>query len=44
MLYIEKKSSSPEPADQLQSNLVQKYLAWWEFKFIQMKVQVLLID
>jgi hypothetical protein len=39
-VYIEKKSSS-EPAGQLQSNLVQTYRAWWEFNFIQMKVQVL---
>jgi hypothetical protein len=35
------KKSSPEPAGQLQSNLVQTYLTWWEFKFIQMKVLVL---
>jgi hypothetical protein len=41
MFILKKKSFSPEPASQLQSNLVQTYLAWWEFKFIQMKAQVL---
>jgi hypothetical protein len=40
-MFILKKKSSPEPAVQLQSNLVQTYLAWLEFKFSQMKVQVL---
>jgi hypothetical protein len=36
-----KKSSSPEPAGQIQSNLVQIIFGWREFKFVQIKVQVL---
>jgi hypothetical protein len=36
-----KKPSSPEPAGQIQSNLVQIILGWKEIKFIQISGQVL---
>jgi hypothetical protein len=38
---FKKKSSSPEPAGQIQSNLVQIILGWREFKFVQIKGQIL---
>ena len=36
-----KQSTSSEPAGQIQSNLVQIILGWMEFKFVQIKGQVL---
>jgi hypothetical protein len=38
---FKKKSSSPEPAGQIQSNLLQIILGLREFKFVQIKSQVL---
>jgi hypothetical protein len=35
------KSSSPEPTGQIQSNLIQIIVGWREFKFVQLKGQVL---
>jgi hypothetical protein len=36
-VYIEKKSTSPEPAGQFQSNLIHIILGYREFQIIQIK-------
>jgi hypothetical protein len=37
---FKKKSSSPEPAGQIQSNLIQIILGWREIKFVQIRGQI----
>jgi hypothetical protein len=39
--WKEFKKKKKETSSQFQSNLEQTFFAWWEFKFIQMKVEVL---
>jgi hypothetical protein len=41
IMFILKKKSSPEPAGQFKSNLVQIILGYMEFKIVQMKGQIL---